>query len=80
VRTRLALKKLINEIAPRFRMLPAGFTKVQSMGTRDGDKAWVGKIEIMGNEFQEVARNRVETDKETYNIETFWQWEAKVLE
>jgi len=80
LRTKEAIKKIKEEIAPRFRKLPAGFTKVMSMGKRANDLAPVGMIELMGNEFQEVTRNRIEVDKEQYGIETFWQWEAKVLE
>ena len=56
--TNSAIAKLKEEIAPRFRKLPAGFTRVEYMGTRNGDKARTGMIEIMGNEFQEMARNR----------------------
>lgn len=69
------------EIAPRFRKLPAGFTRVEARGNRQGtDKASMGMIEIMGNKYSEVQRNRLEIDKASYNIETFWQWEAKVCE
>ena len=42
--------------------------------------AMVGMIELMGNEHQEIMRNRMEVDKEQYGIESFWQWESKVLE
>ena len=75
-----AIKKIKEEIAPRFRKLPSGFTRVENRGTRQVDKAHVGMIEIMGNELQEMARNKVEGDKQAYNIETFWQWEAKICE
>lgn len=50
------------------------------MGTRQNDKALVGMIEIIGNEFEEFARRETEVDKETYDLETFWQWEAKICE
>ena len=42
------------------------------MGTRQNDKALVGMIEIIGNEFEEFARRETEVDKETYDLETFW--------
>ena len=48
--TSTAIRKVKEEIAPRFRKLPAGFTRIQSMGTRQNDKAMTGMIEIMGNE------------------------------
>lgn len=50
------------------------------MGTRQNDKALVGMIEIIGNEFEEFARRETEVDKETHDLETFWQWEAKICE
>ena len=50
LKTTAAINKLKNDIAPRFRKLPAGFTKVTYMGNRQNDKAPVGRIEIMGNE------------------------------
>ena len=51
LRSQEAIRKIKEEIAPRFRLLPAGFTRVQSMGTRANDKAHVGMIEIMGNKW-----------------------------
>mmetsp|Transcript_46803 Transcript_46803/g.61937 ORF Transcript_46803/g.61937 Transcript_46803/m.61937 type:complete len:191 (+) Transcript_46803:92-664(+) len=75
-----AIKKVKDEIAPRFRKLPAGFTRVECAGVRLNDKGRAGMIEIMGNELQEVQRNRAEVEKEAYNLETFWQWEAKICE
>ena len=53
---------------------------MENCGPRANDKAHVGMIEIMGNELQEVARNRTEVEKEAYNLETFWQWESKICE
>ena len=39
-----AIKKLKEEIAPRFRTLPAGFTRVEAKGSRQNDKAEIGMI------------------------------------
>ena len=75
-----AITKLKEEIAPRFNRLPAGFTRVENCGRRKNDKAQVGMIEIMGNDLQELQRNKVEVEKEQFNLETFWQWEAKICE
>jgi ribosomal protein L17 len=52
--TNVATKRLINEIAPRFKEinLNAGFTKVTSLGQRDGDSAKMAMIEIIGNQMQ----------------------------
>lgn len=37
-------------------------------------------IEIMGNEYQEMQRNRQDLEIQSYDLETFWQWEAKIQE
>ena len=80
LRTSAAIKKIKTEIAPRFRKLPAGFTRVEYTGKRVNDKAPVGRIEIMGNEYQEMRRNKTEQEKDSFDLQTFWQWEAKICE
>ena len=80
LRTQTAIAKIKDEIAPRFKKLPAGYTKVTNMGRRENDKAQVGMIEIMGNDFQEMSRNRLEIVKERFDVETYWQWESKICE
>ena len=80
LRTGAAIKKIKNEIAPRFKTLPAGFTRVEYTGKRKNDKAPVGRIEIMGNDLQEIKRNKMEHEKESFNLQTFWQWEAKICD
>ena len=78
--TTIAIKKLKEEIGPRFRKLPAGFTRVESMGTRANDKAQVGMIEIMGNHFQEEKRQNIDALVKEFDLDTFWQWESKISE
>ena len=80
LRSSEAIRKLKEVIAPRFRKLPAGFTRVEDIGRRQGDLARCGMIEIMGNEFQEVSQNRIEVLKNDFDLETYWQWEARVCE
>ena len=80
LRTSEAIKKIKEEIAPRFKKLPAGYTRVVSVGSRKVDKAHIGMIEIMGNLYQEGQRDEIEKDLEKHNLDTFWQWEAKVCE
>ena len=80
VRTQKAMHNLKNKIAPRFKDLPAGFTRVEYCGTRANDRAKVGMIEILGNKHQEEMKNRLNEEKEDADLETFWQWEAKICE
>ena len=78
--TTSAIKKIKEEIGPRFRKLDAGFTRIQSMGNRENDRAPVGMIEIMGNHFQEEQRQNIDYLVKTYDLDTFWQWESKISE
>ena len=80
LRTSNAIKKVKEEIAPRFRKLPAGYTRVISIGPRKVDKAHLGMIEIMGNHYQEAEKDEIEKDLEKHNVDNFWQWEAKICE
>ena len=45
--------KVRDEIAPRFKDLPAGFTRIEFLGNRLNDKASVSMIELIGNEIAE---------------------------
>jgi large subunit ribosomal protein L17 len=55
--THEAVKKLEEEIAPRFKDLPAGFTRVKRIETRKGDAAPMAIIEILGNPMIEFEKN-----------------------
>ena len=51
-----AIRKLRDEIAPRFEDLQAGFTRVTYLGRRRNDKAQVGMIELLGNPIEEYEK------------------------
>ena len=72
LRTSEAIKKIKTEIAPRFRKLPAGFTRVEYTGKRANNKAPVGMLEIMGNEYQEHKRNQMNAAIQGNDMETYW--------
>ena len=55
--TKSAYKKLTTEIAPRFKDLPAGFTRIEYLGRRKNDKAQVAMIEFIGNPIEEYEKN-----------------------
>jgi large subunit ribosomal protein L17 len=48
-----AMKRLNLEIAPRFKELPGGFTRVTYLGRRNNDKAEMGMIEFVDNPIRE---------------------------
>ena len=48
-----AIKKIKEEIAPRYKDHAAGFTRVEFIGRRRNDKAQIAIIELMGNPMQE---------------------------
>ena len=77
--TKSAIQKLQNEIAPRFKELPGGFTRVTSLGKRRNDKADVGLIEFIGNPIEEYEKAEEENEINQYGLESYWKWEKKLL-
>jgi large subunit ribosomal protein L17 len=55
--TQAAIDKLKETIAPRFKDLPAGFTRVEFLGPRKVDKGKAAMIEILKNPYSEFERN-----------------------
>ena len=47
VRSRRVVKKLFEEIAPRFRERPGGYTRITKVGLRRGDAAALSMIELI---------------------------------
>ena len=73
------IAKVRDEIAPRFKNLPAGFTRIEYLGRRLNDKAEVSMIEIIGNEIAEFQENEQKVEIEQYGLESYWEWENKLL-
>lgn len=47
LRSEAAIRKLMEEIAPKFSKRPGGYTRIIKTGERDGDKASTARIELV---------------------------------
>lgn len=52
LQTPRAVKKLFDEIAPRFAERPGGYTRIVRAGWRPGDNAAVAVLELVGSEMK----------------------------
>ena len=61
------IKKLINEIGPRYKDINGGYTKIVRTRYRDGDKALMARIELtqkeVKKEVKKVAKKGVKKDE-----------------
>jgi len=57
-----AVKKLISDVAPRFKTRPGGYTRIVKLGNRGGDNAQMARIELV--EKSTEAKKDVKPKKE----------------
>ena len=74
------IQRLVKEIAPRFRNLEAGFTRVEHLGRRKTDSAEMGLIELVKNDFRRDEQNEIEVTLEMHDMMTYWDWENRLLD
>jgi len=52
------VKKLFDEIAPRFSQRPGGYTRIIRTAPRSGDGASMALLELVGSEFKKKAKKK----------------------
>ena len=58
------VRKLFDDLAPRFAERPGGYTRILRIGFRRGDSAEVAQIELVGSEYTPAVEAPEEGDKE----------------
>jgi large subunit ribosomal protein L17 len=58
-----AVKKLFDEIAPRFSERPGGYTRIVKLDRRMGDGSMMAMLELIGSEFKKKAKKKKKETK-----------------
>ena len=58
-----AVKRLFDDIGPRFSERPGGYTRVVKLGSRAGDGAQMAMLELVGSEFQKKVKKKKDAKK-----------------
>ena len=58
-----AVKKLFDDIAPRFSQRPGGYTRIVKLDRRMGDGSAMALLEMVGTEFKKKAKKKKEAKK-----------------
>ncbi|MDH4258230.1 MAG: 50S ribosomal protein L17 [Candidatus Aminicenantes bacterium] len=57
------VKKLFEELGPRFSERPGGYTRIVKVGARSGDGAEMAILELIGTEFKKKAKKKKDIKK-----------------
>jgi large subunit ribosomal protein L17 len=60
---RAVVKKLFDEIGPRFSERPGGYTRMVKIGPRAGDGAEMALLELVGTEFKKKEKKKTAAEK-----------------
>jgi len=58
VRKESAVKKLFDDLGPRFSERPGGYSRIVRLGPRSGDGADMAMLELVGSEFVKKAKKK----------------------
>lgn len=78
--TNSAIRSLQQNIAPRFKSLPAGFTRIEYIGNRSNDRSKTAMIELIDNPQSQFEKNEEAVEKDSNGLKSFWEWEQGLLE
>jgi len=58
-----AVKKLFDDIGPRFAERPGGYSRIVKLGKRAGDGASMAMLELVGSEFKKKTKKKAKDAK-----------------
>ncbi|HEK86470.1 MAG: 50S ribosomal protein L17 [Candidatus Saccharicenans sp.] len=59
------VQKLFQELGPRFKERPGGYTRIVKLGLRSGDGAQMAMLELLGAEYKKKAKKKEKSAKES---------------